>query len=337
MDVLTHGLLGAACAQAAAPGRELRRASAIGFGAAVLADADALIGSGGDPLLTIEYHRHFTHALAFIPAGALIAALLFWPLLRRGLGFRRVYLYAFLGYALAGVLDACTSYGTHLWWPFSPHRVAWSIISIVDPLFTIVLAAAVGIGFARRASTPARSGIAAAALYLLAGVLQQQRAEVLARDLARGRGHAAEDLLVKPTIGNLVLWRATYVAEGRVYADGVRPGVFGPARTYEGESAELIDLERDLSWAPPGSRARRDAERFAELSGGVLARHPRRPELIGDARFGMLPTDVAPLWGIVLDADSPATPAAFVTERTLTPAARARFTRMLVGRADAGP
>ena len=332
MDILTHGLLGAACAQAAAPGREVRVATAVGFGAALVADADALIDSGSDPLLVIEYHRHFTHAVAFVPVGALVATLLLWPLLRRRLAFRRVYLYALLGYALAGVLDACTSYGTHLWWPFSAQRVAWSVISIVDPLLTLVLAAAAGWGAVSRRSTMARCGLAVAALYLLAGAVQQQRAAALAHALAVDRAHAPAHLLVKPTFGNLVLWRSTYVAGGRVYADGVRPGLLGPPRVYPGDSAALFDLDRDLSWAPPGSRAHRDATRFVTLSEGIVARHPRRPDLIGDARYGMLPTDIAPLWGIVLDPASPDAPAAFVTDRTLAAEARDRFVAMLLGR-----
>ena len=332
MDVLTHGLLGAACAQTAAPAGEVRWAAGIGFGAAVLADADALIGGAGDPLLVVEYHRHFTHALVFVPVGALCAALLFWPLLRRRLPFRRVYLYALFGYALAGVLDACTSYGTHLWWPFSSARVAWNLISIVDPLFTAILAAAVVAGLLRTSSRPACLGLVAAGLYLFAGAAQQQRAETLAGRLAAARGHDARAVAVKPTIGNLILWRSTYVAGGRVYADGVRPGLLGPAREYAGESAALFDPARDLPWAPPGSRARRDAERFAVLSEGNLARHPRRPELVGDARYAMLPTDIAPLWGIVLDPADPDAPAAFVTERTLSEGMRERFVRMLLGR-----
>ncbi|GIS21122.1 MAG: hypothetical protein CM15mP120_30380 [Pseudomonadota bacterium] len=43
------------------------------------------------------------------------------------------------GYATHGLLDACTSYGTQLFWPFSNVRVAWNNSSIVDPLFTLPL------------------------------------------------------------------------------------------------------------------------------------------------------------------------------------------------------
>ena len=41
------------------------------------------------------------------------------------------------GYATHGLLDACTSYGTVLFWPFSNERLTWNNISIVDPLLTI--------------------------------------------------------------------------------------------------------------------------------------------------------------------------------------------------------
>ena len=41
----------------------------------ILPDADVFITSASDPLLAIEYHRGFTHALAFIPLGGAIAAL----------------------------------------------------------------------------------------------------------------------------------------------------------------------------------------------------------------------------------------------------------------------
>ncbi|MGA1198423.1 MAG: metal-dependent hydrolase, partial [Candidatus Latescibacterota bacterium] len=150
MDIITQGLFGATVAQSCARPSDVRAATCVGFCTPMLADADALIRSVEDPLLFLESHRHFTHALMFIPIGALISSLLLWWLLRNRLGFNRVYLYALLGYATAGFLDACTSYGTHLLWPFSDDRTAWSIISIVDPIFSLVLVAAIVIGIKKR-------------------------------------------------------------------------------------------------------------------------------------------------------------------------------------------
>src|SRR5690242_17240343 len=127
MDLLTQGLLGASLAQSGTRQNETRLATGVGFFAGLLADADILIQSVNDPLLTVEFHRHFTHSIFFVPFGSLIAALILWPFLRKRLSFSRLYLFCFLGYSLSGVLDALTSYGTHLFWPVSEERVALNI------------------------------------------------------------------------------------------------------------------------------------------------------------------------------------------------------------------
>jgi len=49
------------------------------FFAGLLADSDVLIHSSSDPLLTIEYHRHFTHSVFFVPIGVLLAAAVLFP------------------------------------------------------------------------------------------------------------------------------------------------------------------------------------------------------------------------------------------------------------------
>ncbi|MDB2316436.1 metal-dependent hydrolase, partial [Luminiphilus sp.] len=44
------------------------------------------------------------------------------------LRYQQVWLVALVGYATHGLLDACTTYGTMLLWPFSDARIAWSNI-----------------------------------------------------------------------------------------------------------------------------------------------------------------------------------------------------------------
>lgn len=332
MDLLTHGIVGAALAQSAAAPREARVAAGVGFASGLLADADALIDSAADPLLVLEYHRHFTHALVFVPVGALIAAAILWPLLRKRMAFARLYLYALLGYALAGLLDACTSYGTHLFWPFSGERTAWSIISIVDPVFTLLVAAALAAGLLRQRPWAARAGLVLAAGYLAMGLLQHQRADAASRVLASERSHRPERVLVKPSFGNIVLWRSLYVEGGRAHADAVRIGPLGGVTVYPGDSIALLDPARDLRDVPAGSKARTDAERFAAFTGGFAALHPRRPHFVGDARYAMLPNGVDPLWGVTYDPKRPEAGVQFVTERSLTRELRSRFIDMLLGR-----
>ncbi|TXT25222.1 MAG: hypothetical protein FD134_1138 [Gallionellaceae bacterium] len=290
MDILTHGLLGGTLALSCSRKSEMRAAAATGFVAALLADADALIRSSEDPLLVLEYHRQFTHALVFVPVGALLATLLLWPAfkaLKHPLGFRRIYLYALLGCATSGLLDACTSYGTHVLWPFTGERIAWSIVPIFDPLFSLALAAALLFGLRWRRLLPARIGLMLAAAYLATGWFQHQRAEEAMRATIAQRGHQAGKLTVKPTMGNLLLWRSIYRANDVYHVDAVRIGPGGSARVYPGNTVRAFDPARDVPALAPASVLRKDIRRFDFFSDGYLALHPEDPRLLGDVRYAM--------------------------------------------------
>lgn len=329
MDLLTHAALGAAGAAAVAPAGRVRLAAVAGGLAGLLPDADILITSASDPLLNLEFHRHFSHSLAFTPIGACLAALVVWGVCRRRVAFASIYLYSFVGYLLAPLLDACTSYGTHLLWPFAERPIAWNIVSVIDPLITAGIVVPLGIALRRRQAVFARIALAIAALGLGLGALQHDRAEQVARDTAASRGHAPERLLVKPTLGNMVLWRSIYVHEGRVHADAVRVGT--NPRLYPGESAPVFDPAGDIALSQ-GSRLRADLARFSRFADGLLVRHPTRQDMIGDARYAMLPTSIEPLWGIVVDTARPDRAPSFETTRRWSPEIRERYTDMLLGR-----
>ena len=333
MDILNHGLLGGTLALSFSRKDETRAATTVGFVSALLADADALIQSSADPLLTLEYHRQFTHALIFIPFGALLVALILWPVLKKfghPPGFRRIYLYAFLGCATSGLLDACTSYGTHLLWPFTGDRVAWSIVPIFDPLFSLILGAAMVAGLRWRRTLPARIGLLLAAMYLSLGWLQHQRAEDAIRATIAQRGDEAGKLTVKPTMGNLLLWRSIYRSGDTYHVDAVRVGL-GAGRVYPGTIAPAFNLSRDLPALSIASTLHRDILRFEFFSDGYLALHPEDTGLLGDVRYAMLPTSTRPLWGIRLDMRQPEAHAQFETSRRMSGEEIDRFMAMLRG------
>ncbi|MCW9052655.1 MAG: metal-dependent hydrolase [Motiliproteus sp.] len=329
MDIITQGLLGATAAQAGAKPNEARLASLIGFCAPMLADADTLLRTNEDPLLFLENHRHFTHSLLFIPLGALLASLLLWPLLRTRLAFKRIYLYALLGYTTAGFLDACTSYGTHLFWPFSDERTAWSIISIFDPLFSLALIAAIVVGVLKYQPRAAKIGLLFAATYLSLGVVQHDRAESLAQGQAEQRGHAIDRLIVKPTMGNLLLWRSVYQSDGSYYVDAVRVGLPNNSKVFEGTSVQTFDINRDLPELTEQTVVYRDIQRFELFSDGFLAWHPERPNVLGDVRYAMLPTSIRPIWGIEMNLDTPDKHVSFDTYRKMSDSEIKAFKAML--------
>ncbi|MGV8712304.1 MAG: metal-dependent hydrolase [Nitrosomonas sp.] len=331
MDLLTQGLLGTAMAQSGARQQDVRLAAGIGFFAGIAADMDILIQSENDPLLNIEFHRHFTHSLFFVPLGALLVALVLWPFFRKYLPFLRLYLFTFLGYCLSGVLDAFTSYGTHLLWPLSDVRVAWNTISVIDPVFTLILLIAGSIAFRKHASTPARIGLLLATLYMSVGWIQQQRAHTLAEELIAERSHQAQSLLVKPTLGNLVLWRSIYEFDGRLYVDAIRVGLWSNARIYPGESIKKFKFDRDLDQVPASSVLAADIARFAHFSDGYLAIRPEQPNVLIDVRYSNLPMTIAPLWGIEINPEQPDQHAKYTLYRDASRQTRQTFLSLLLG------
>jgi inner membrane protein len=195
VDPLSQAVLGATAAQSGASRKEVRVAAVVGLLGGMAPDLDVLIRSSRDPLLFLEYHRHFTHALAFIPAGSLLVTAVCYVLFaRRHLSFGRTWLYAALGFATHGLLDACTTYGTQLLWPFSDARVAWNVISIIDPLFTVPILLLVVFAAARRWPRMAMIGLAWSIAYPLIGMVQRDRAIAAGYELAASRGHQPSTL-----------------------------------------------------------------------------------------------------------------------------------------------
>lgn len=303
MDLITHGVLGAAAAMGLARKHELKAAAAVGCLAALLPDADTFIQSAEDSLLRLEYHRQFTHSLIFLPLGSLVGALLLWLMFRQKLSFLRIYLLALAAYASALLLDTCTSYGTQLFWPFSDERVAWRIVAIIDPLVTVTLIAAVGFAIARRSSMPAAVGLLLIGSYFSLGLMQRGLVEQEAYVLAGQRGHAIARLEVKPTIGNLLLWRSVYQSGNFYYVDAIRIGMFSKVKVYPGGAIKVYNVSEKLPERARDSVLQRDIQRFAVYSNGFIVRHPEQPSVLGDIRYAMLPNSLLPLWGIETDVE----------------------------------
>ena len=301
MDPLTQGVLGAALPQAtAARARFAASAGLLGFLAGMAADLDVLIRSSSDPLLFLEYHRQFTHSLIFVPFGGLFCALILHALLgrRRGLSFRQSWLFCTLGYATHALLDACTTYGTMLFWPFSDVRVAWNTISIIDPLFSLRRLFAVVLAGRRSRPVYARLGLLWACFYMALGLWQRNEAVDMGQALAASRGHQPLRLEAKPSFANILVWKVVYETDDRYYVDAVRAGL--APRVFRGDSVEKLNIARDLPWLDRASQQARDIERFRLLSNGNIARDPLFPNRVIDIRYSMIPNELAPLWSIEL-------------------------------------
>jgi len=300
MDPLSQAVLGASLSQSADhKNTQLFSALIIGALAAMVPDLDILIRDGNDPLLFLEYHRQFTHSLIFVPFGALLCALLFYPFAKSNLTFKQIYIFSFLGIATHGLLDACTSYGTQLFWPFSNFRVAWSTVSIIDPFFTVPILVLTGLAVYRKQVLYARLGFIYAVLFLSFGIVQKHRVEKMLFDALQKRGHQLKRVLVKPSFANRHVWKTLYEYDGKYYVDAVK--LLWNAEFIEGMSVQKLNLQRDFSWLDLSSQQATDIERFRWFSSDYLAVSESDPNYIIDVRYSFLPNRIESMWGIILN------------------------------------
>ncbi|MDQ6961388.1 MAG: metal-dependent hydrolase [Mariprofundaceae bacterium] len=331
MDIVTQGLAGAILAQSFAKDKEVRVAMVVGFLAGLLADVDAVLTFfASDPLLQLDFHRHFSHSIFFIPIGGLCATLLMWPVLKKHLSFKRLLLFCTVAYATSGLIDTCTSYGTSLLWPFSDARIAWSIVSILDPLFSLALIIAIVLTLLKKNPRYAFAGIAFACSYLLLGFVQHERVRTMTMDLAQSRGHEVERIEVKPTMGNLLLWRAIYESKGSFYIDAYRASMLGDDKVYEGEKVKRF-MASDLATLQVNSTMAKDIQRFDFFSSGFVALFTGKETMVGDIRYSMLANSSQPIWGIVLDMNQQDQHTPFVQYHDASKQTRQQFMSMLLG------
>ncbi len=301
MDPVTQGALGAAAALSiAAPRSPLKWATAAWLGAlgGMAPDLDILIRSSDDPLLAIEYHRHFTHSLSFIPIGGPLSGLptLLIKSLRQH--WRWVLCLTTIGYATHALLDAFTTYGTMLWWPWSDHRASWRVISVIDPLFTAPLLAAVLVSATRASHRTVLLGLGWAALYLSMCGVQHARALGAIEATAARRGHTIERVNVFPSFANNVTWRSLYRSGDTYHVDKVRVPWLRGACVSPGVTVPVVAPVELNELHPEVARGERLIRWF---SSGWVAFDPSDPTVLGDLRYSFEPRQARPIWGIRLE------------------------------------
>lgn len=135
MDSLTQIVLGAAVGEAVA-GRQLgNRAMLYGAIAGTIPDLDVAVSLFTDTVTTLEVHRGFTHSIVFSILFAPIFGWLF-SLFEKRANWKKLSWLFFWGFLTHPLLDAHTTWGTQLFWPFDL-RLAYKNIFVIDPLYTL--------------------------------------------------------------------------------------------------------------------------------------------------------------------------------------------------------
>ena len=296
MDPISQGIVGSSFSQSCVRNKKLLALiSIIGFLSGIAPDVDIFIRSEEDPLLFLEFHRQFTHSLIFIPIGGIICASFFYCFyrIRAHISFKEAWFFSTIGYGTHGLLDACT---------------------IIDPFFTVPLIILVILGLYLKKIYFSRLAVIWALSYLLLGVILNEKAINIGKQLAEKRGHNITMINAKPTFANLFLWKVIYENKGIFYTDGIR--IFPTIKIIEGDNIPKLDLSKDFLWLNPESQQAIDIRRFSWFSQNHLVISPKNKNLIVDVRYSILPNQISGLWGIELNPEAGfVEPAKFISNR----------------------
>lgn len=174
-------------------------------------------------------------SLVFLPAIIAISRWLRKKDVWEGASQREWTLLFFLAIFTHPLLDACTTYGTQLWQPFSNYRVALNNISVVDPLYTLPFLICVMIAsFLHREKRARRifnlTGLVLSCTYLLFTFYNKYRVNNIFTQSLDKKGILYERFRTSPTIFNNILW------QGLAESDSV---------FYEGEYS-LLDAKPEI-------------------------------------------------------------------------------------------
>ena len=132
-------------------------------------------------------------------------------------------------------------------------------------------------------------------IYLTFGAFQENRAEYVGKSIANFRGHESKNMTVKPSLGNLFLWKTIYEDDGFYYVDAVR--LFAKSEYCQGTKIKKLDLLIDFSDLNKKSQQYKDIKRFHWFSQGYLGKGIDK-NIITDVRYSAVPNEVDGLWGI---------------------------------------
>ncbi|MFD2915791.1 metal-dependent hydrolase [Psychroserpens luteus] len=135
MDSLTQIVLGAAIGEVVLGKKVGNKAMLYGAIAGTIPDLDVFASYFTDTVTALSIHRGFTHSIVF----SILFAPIFGWIVSRYETFKNFKSWSWLffwAFVTHPILDAHTTWGTQLFWPFDL-RLAFKTIFVIDPIYTL--------------------------------------------------------------------------------------------------------------------------------------------------------------------------------------------------------
>ncbi|MET0637900.1 MAG: metal-dependent hydrolase [Chitinophagaceae bacterium] len=139
MDTFTHIAIGACVGYATFGKTAGKKAMIWGAVAHSLPDVDFVSGLWLDGPAALLAHRGFTHSWLFVFMASFVLLFIFRMIhSQTPVSSRRLLFLLFTALSLHILLDSLNVYGTGWWEPFNHTRVAFDVLFVADPLFSVV-------------------------------------------------------------------------------------------------------------------------------------------------------------------------------------------------------
>lgn len=291
MDSFTQILLGIATAELCA-GEKLHRKTIL-YGAVLgtIPDLDVVFGQFLNPVDGVAIHRGLSHSLLFF---GFLSPILGWAIakIERGkINFRTASLMVFWCLFTHVLLDMFTSWGTQIFWPF-PDRIALKTIFVIDPLYTLPLLVCLILAWRKPTFLYRKKyvlrGIYISSLYLLLTCCLKLYALHQFKNALQEQHITYNDLIVKPTAFNCILWNAN-VATKDAYLLGDYSLFDSQPITFE-RYEKNNSLSQQLAGNPDFETLKKVSEgwyiitkkdneyHFNDLRFGLLTKDPKQPQ-----------------------------------------------------------
>lgn len=213
MDSLTQIVLGAAVGEAVLGKKVGNKAMLYGAIAGTIPDLDVLTRYFVDTVTATEWHRGFSHSIFFSVLFAPIFGWLIWKINSKAKATLSDWSWLmFWGLFTHPILDAFTTWGTQLFWPFKL-RLAFQNIFVIDPLYTLPFLVFLILAMRQKRTSPKRSkynhwGLFVSSTYLLITLLLKGMAYKKLADGLTAQGIVYEEMDIRPAPFSTLLWTA---------------------------------------------------------------------------------------------------------------------------------
>ncbi|MEP2023424.1 MAG: metal-dependent hydrolase [Reichenbachiella sp.] len=286
MDSVTQIVLGAAVGEAVLGKKVGNKAMLYGAIAGTIPDLDVLASHVTDTVTALAVHRGFTHSIVF---SVLFAPLFGWLVsryesLKDFKSWSWLFFWAFVTHP---ILDAHTTWGTQLFWPFDL-RLAFKTIFVIDPLYTLPFLVFLILAMLQKRTTEKRQfynrmGLYVSTAYLLLTFLLKWIAFAQFESALKTQNITYTQLDTRPSPMNTILWSANVETE-KTYLLGHYSFFDSQPITFEAypKNHELLG---DLKEKAP-------VQRMIAISEGWYTISSQDGKLyFNDLRFGLLSLD----------------------------------------------